>query len=201
MNVSRTNNCIKGKASLDCRATKKQISVGQVSHGELGYIHKIPIDLLWEFPSQNKNTCRAAQKEFVILETIRGLVPKCVPQLSVGSLTETLIKDVFERRKSTGSGSFSFMGSGLAQIFGQTISMRVKTLCQTNLLASSHIIKEDASLPVDVRRSKTPSLLTNNRPLPSSKKPYFQNEAKCTTFLVKMSFICMRMKNLLHIKG
>ena len=151
----------KRKASLDCPATKKQISVGQVSHGELGYIHKIPIDLLWEFPSQNKNTCRAAQKEFVILETIRGLVPKCVPQLSLGSLPETLSKDVFERRKSTGSGSFSFMGSGLAQIFGQIVSMRVKTLSNTNLVASSHMIEEEASLPVDIRRSKTPFLLTN----------------------------------------
>ena len=161
VNVNRTNNCIKGKASLDCSATKKQISVGQVSHGELGYIHKIPIDLLWEFPSQNKNTCRAAQKEFVILETIRGLVPKCVPQLSLGSLPETLSKDVFERRKSTGSGSFSFMGSGLAQIFGQIVSMRVKTLSNTNLVASSHMKKEEASLPVDIRRSKTPFLLTN----------------------------------------
>ena len=28
-----------------------------------------------------------------------------------------------------------------------------------------------------------------------------QNEAKCTTFLVKMSFICIRMKNHFHIKG
>ena len=27
-----------------------------------------------------------------------------------------------------------------------------------------------------------------NRPLPSSKNPHFQNEATCTTFLVKMSF-------------
>ena len=34
-----------------------------------------------------------------------------------------------------------------------------------------------------------------NRPLPSSKNPHFQKEARCTTFLVKMSFICMRMKN------
>ena len=33
-----------------------------------------------------------------------------------------------------------------------------------------------------------------NRPLASSKNPHFQNEAKCTTFLVKMSFIRMRMK-------
>ena len=29
----------------------------------------------------------------------------------------------------------------------------------------------------------------------------FKKEAKCTTFLVKMSFTCMRMKNYLHIKG
>ena len=41
----------------------------------------------------------------------------------------------------------------------------------------------------------------DNRPLPSSKNPHFQNEAKCTTFLVKMSFTYMRMKNHFHIKG
>ena len=46
-----------------------------------------------------------------------------------------------------------------------------------------------------------PSRNLNNRPLSSSKNPYFHNEAKCTTFLVKMSFICMRMKNHFHIKG
>ena len=40
-----------------------------------------------------------------------------------------------------------------------------------------------------------------NRPLPSSKNPHFQNEARYTTFLVKMSFICMTMKNDFHIKG
>ena len=43
--------------------------------------------------------------------------------------------------------------------------------------------------------------LWKNRPFPSSKNPHFQNEAKCTTFLVKMSFICIRMKNHFHIKG
>ena len=41
----------------------------------------------------------------------------------------------------------------------------------------------------------------NNRPLLSSKNPHFHNEAWCTTFLVKMSFICVRMKNDFHIKG
>ena len=40
-----------------------------------------------------------------------------------------------------------------------------------------------------------------NRPLLGSKNSHFQNEARCTTFLVKMSFICMRMKNDFHIKG
>ena len=42
---------------------------------------------------------------------------------------------------------------------------------------------------------------TRNKPLPSFKNPHFQNEAKCTTFLVKMSLICIRMKNHFHIKG
>ena len=39
-----------------------------------------------------------------------------------------------------------------------------------------------------------------NRSLPSSKNPHFENEARRTTFLVKMSF-CMRMKYDFHIKG
>ena len=42
-------------------------------------------------------------------------------------------------------------------------------------------------------------LVKLNRPLPSSKDPHFQSEARFTTFLV--SFICMRMKNDFHIKG
>ena len=33
------------------------------------------------------------------------------------------------------------------------------------------------------------------------KNPHFQIETKCTTFLVTMSFIYMRMKNHFHIKG
>ena len=39
-----------------------------------------------------------------------------------------------------------------------------------------------------------------NSPLPSSKSPHFQNEANCASFLVKMSFICMKMKNHFQIK-
>ena len=36
---------------------------------------------------------------------------------------------------------------------------------------------------------------------PSSKKSHFQNEAKCETFVVKMSFISMTIKNHFHING
>ena len=40
-----------------------------------------------------------------------------------------------------------------------------------------------------------------NRPFPSSKNSHFQNEAKCETFVVKMSFICIIIKNHFHING
>ena len=40
-----------------------------------------------------------------------------------------------------------------------------------------------------------------NRLFPSSKKSHFQNEAKCETFVVKMSFISMTIKNHFHING
>ena len=39
------------------------------------------------------------------------------------------------------------------------------------------------------------------RPFPSSKKSHFQNEAKCETFVVKMSFICIIIENHFHING
>ena len=42
---------------------------------------------------------------------------------------------------------------------------------------------------------------TVNRLFPSSPGPLYQNEVRCSTFLVEMSFICMRMKNHFHIKG
>ena len=37
--------------------------------------------------------------------------------------------------------------------------------------------------------------------LPRSKNSLFPNKAKCKTFLLKMSFICMRIKNHFHFKG
>ena len=43
--------------------------------------------------------------------------------------------------------------------------------------------------------------MIQNRPFPSSKKSHFQNEAKCETFVVKMSFICIIIKTHFHING
>ena len=67
----------------------------------------------------------------------------------------SLSNSVFERRTSTGSCFFAPLSRDLEQIFGQIVSIRVKTLSNTNLVASTHIKREKRSLPVDLCRSKT----------------------------------------------
>ena len=59
------------------------------------------------------------------------------------------------RRTSTGSGLFALLSRNFDHIFGQIVSIRVKTLSNTNMVASRLIKREKGSLPVDVRRSKT----------------------------------------------
>ena len=66
-----------------------------------------------------------------------------------------LSNNVFEGRTSTGSGLFSFFDGGFAQIFSQIASITVKKLRNTNFISSRHVKRENTSLPVDVRRSKT----------------------------------------------
>ena len=78
---------------------------------------------------------------------------------SLGSLSN----NVFERRTSTGSGLFSFFDGGFAQIFSQIASITVKKLRNTNFISSRHK-RENTSLPVDVRRSKTLLLKLPNNP-------------------------------------
>ena len=70
---------------------------------------------------------------------------------SSGSLSNS----VFERRTSTGSCFFTPLRRDFEQIFGQIVSIRVKTLSNTNLVGPRHIKREKRLLPVDVRRSKT----------------------------------------------
>ena len=63
--------------------------------------------------------------------------------------------DVFERRTSTGSELSVLLGLDFEQMFGQIVSLRVKTLSNTNLVASRHMKRQKSSLPVEERRSKT----------------------------------------------
>ena len=81
------------------------------------------------------------------------VITECSPEK-----IRSLSKDVLERRTSSGNGPFPFLGSGFAQILGKIFSTRIKTLSNTNLLASRHIIREKNSLPVEVLRPKMPLL-------------------------------------------
>ena len=60
--------------------------------------------------------------------------------------------------RQTESEPFALLSRDFEQILGQIVSLRVKTLSSTNLLAPRHIKREKGSLPVDVRRSKTSPL-------------------------------------------
>ena len=71
---------------------------------------------------------------------------------SRGAILESLSRNVHERRASTGSG-FVFLGSDLLTFSGN--SSRVKTLNKTNVVASRHTKREEASLPVNLRHPKT----------------------------------------------
>ena len=70
-------------------------------------------------------------------------------------LLGSLSSDVFERRTSNGNGRFALLSRDFEQIFGQIVSVRMKTLGNINTVASRLIKGGKGSLPVDVRRSKT----------------------------------------------
>ena len=80
----------------------------------------------------------------------------------IGVIIGSLSNNGFERRTSTGSGLFSFFAGGFAQIFSQIASITVKKLRNTNFISSRHVKRENTSLPVDVRRSKTSLLKLPN---------------------------------------
>ena len=88
---------------------------------------------------------------------------KRVPFLSGGCIIGSLSSDVFKRPTSTGNGRFALLSRDFEQIFGQIVSVRIKTLGNINTVASRLIKRGKGSLPVDVRRSKTSLLkLPNN---------------------------------------
>ena len=87
----------------------------------------------------------------------------------------------------------TWLRSLLSKVFHFLLVKRVKCSAILYSLPKQHNLVH--------RSSRLTVQFSGNRPLPSSKNPHFQDEARCTTFPVKMSFICMRMKNDLHIKG
>ena len=95
---------------------------------------------------------------------ISGVFVFCVePGPCVNANTiRSLSNGVFEWRTSTGSALFSFFDGGFAQIFSQIASITVKKLRNTNFISSRHVKRENTSLPVDVRRSKTSLLKLPN---------------------------------------
>ena len=76
-------------------------------------------------------------------------------QMALSYILGSLSNSVFERRTSTGSCFFAPLRRDFEQLFGQIVSIRVKTLSNTNLVGPRHIKREKRLLPVDFRRSKT----------------------------------------------
>ena len=106
-----------------------------------------------------------------------------------------LSKDVFERRTSTGSGLFLFWDSGFAHFLGQLVSIIVKTRRNTNLGASRCFKMKKTSLPVDVRRSKTPLL---KLPMISN---ILRSRVKYFSALEERILISARLWNIIYISG
>ena len=50
-------------------------------------------------------------------------------------------------------------------------------------------------------QKRTGGGVNSNRPLPRYKNSHSVNKAKCKTFLVKISYICMKIKNHFHINS
>ena len=84
---------------------------------------------------------------FFIWATIFGtLLYIVIKSFILGSLSNK----IFEWHRSTASDLFALSGCGFEQILGQIFSIRVKTLSNTNLIASRLNERGKCSLPVDV---------------------------------------------------
>ena len=75
---------------------------------------------------------------------------------------------------------------------GHTVSMEVDYYGRTHLLARRDITRRQALSRAEIEIE----IKVRNWPFPSFKNSQFQNEAYWKTVLAKMSFICMRIKNI-----
>ena len=108
-------------------------------------------------PARELNEWDRERKD-VVSPLFRSQLPLPSPvriSCALSSLVGSLSSDVFERRTSTGNGSFALLSRDFEQLFGQIVSLRIKTLGNINTVASRLINRGKGSLPLDVRRSKT----------------------------------------------
>ena len=119
---------------------------------------KLVDSLATSFDLQNNEQAQVAMSALI---TVSQKKTELTPQTQVwiwssfappaSTLIGSLNKDVFERRMSTGSWLFELFGSDFEQILGQIVSLTVKTLSNTNLVASRYFKREKGSPPADVR--------------------------------------------------
>ena len=98
------------------------------------------------------------------LKELKGLCQGC-PIMPVGSLSS----DVLERRMLNGSRLFALLSRDFEQMFGQIVSIRMKTLSNTNM-AASRLIKAHFRLMCVVQKRRCLSSLIRRPSLYSLKQ-------------------------------
>ena len=100
-----------------------------------------------------------------------------------------LYSDVFERRTSTESGLFALLSRDFEQIWGQIVSLRVKTLSNTYLVVPRHIKKKKAYFwltSVAQKRRCLNTLLTSNVRTMNGTPIIVITEVRLLLFLISM---------------
>ena len=108
---------------------------------------------------------------------------------SIFRIIFTLSNDVFERCTSTGSGLFALLSRDFEQIWGQIVSLRVKTLSNTNLVVPRHIKKKKAYFwltSVAQKRRCLNTLLTSNVRTMNGTPIILITEVRLLLFLISM---------------
>ena len=98
------------------------------------------------------------------LKELKGLCQGC-PIMPIGSLSS----DVLERRMLNGSRLFALLSRDFEQMFGQIVSIRMKTLSNTNM-AASRLIKAHFRLMCVVQKRRCLSSLIRRPSLYSLKQ-------------------------------
>ena len=129
------------------KENKKQTNLYTVHFTDSPFAVAFPIQAETGYPGQKQDSLYTA--------TYWSMSSHVRFQLMTYSLAleGSLSGGVFEGRTSTWSGYFASLGSSVVETLGYIVFIREKKLRNTNLLASWHIERYKASLPVEVLRS------------------------------------------------